>query len=420
MAVQGPINYGIDVAPLNPAQQIMQGMSVGQGLLDAREQGLQRQQAAEMRPLQMQQAQLGLRTGLAAEADANANRALQQAAAQSASMRQAEMQAATQEYLQNPTPEAANAFFTRFPEHPLAKQFDKVIASRTEQQREQDFSRSMQVTSALEASNPDAAIRFLEAEADKFGPIDEQQAKGFRQTADLIRKDPKQALAYLQGLQSKLAPSLGKSLEELRGVDAKVREGVAKADSAQSTAQFDEAKAKAATEKFALDNGLSRAQAAKLWNDIKISNREMGLKESKAAEEKKAPRDAQKIVEEVDNYVGNINRNVDKVIAQIQKTGTTELVGAEGKVMDMWLNEIATDLAKLADPGSVARESEVEAQKKNLIDTGVFGAFTRDSTATQVMQELRKGVSERRAEAYKARGLQVPGTGQPGFATKYE
>ena len=57
MPVQNPVSYGLGLTPLNPAQNIMQGMQVGQGLLDAREQGLQNQQAAEMRPLQMQQAQ---------------------------------------------------------------------------------------------------------------------------------------------------------------------------------------------------------------------------------------------------------------------------------------------------------------------------------------------------------------------------
>ena len=284
MAVQAPINYGLGLTPLNPAEAMRQGMVVGQGLLDARETGLQNQQAALERPIALQQSQLKLRTGLAAEADANAQRALAAAAQQSAAMRAAEMQAATQKYLQNPTPEAANEFFTRFPEHPLSKQYDKVIASRTEAQREQDFSRPMQVTSALEAGTPEgqeAAARYMDGEAEKFANIDEKQAEAFRQTAEMIRKDPKQTLAYLQGLQSKLAPSLGKSLEELRSVDAKVREGVAKAGEAEAKERIELINAENRRKVIDSELGLQRAQTAKYYKDMDLDIQRLGFDREK-------------------------------------------------------------------------------------------------------------------------------------------
>lgn len=112
---------------------------------------------------------------------------------------------------------------------------------------------------------------------------------------------------------------------------------------------------------------------------------------------------------EVENFTGNIDRNIQAVQDMIDKTGTFELMGPEGQVMDRRLTEIATDLAKLADPGSVAREGEVKLMRQGLVDSGLLGLGTSNRTAKEVLEALRSDVKQRRAEAYNVRGLDIPG-----------
>jgi hypothetical protein len=111
---------------------------------------------------------------------------------------------------------------------------------------------------------------------------------------------------------------------------------------------------------------------------------------------------------EVENFTSNIDRNIDAIKAQIDKTGTFELTGPEGAVMDRRLTEIATDLAKLADPGSVARSDEVKLMRQGLVDSGFLGLGTRNETAKAVLDALKGDVKQRRAAAYLSRGLDLP------------
>jgi len=307
---QSPIDYSLGLTPLNPAQQIMQGMAVGQGLLDAREQGLERQQAAQMRPIQMQGAQLGLRTGLAAEADANAARALQQAAMQSQAIRAARMQEDMQSYLASPTPDAANKFFTQYPEHPLAKQYDKVIAARTDAQKEQDFNALAQVTTALERKNPDAAISFLEDRSLKFAAAgDDEQAKAMKAAADMVRRDPQQSLAYMQGMLVRIAPSIGKDITALRSVEADVREAEAKAALADVNAINRQSEIASAL-------GLQKAQAAKYYADMRNDAKRLDLDERKFAAE------TEQKLKEMEFKAGEIPTNLVPEVLSLGKEAT--------------------------------------------------------------------------------------------------
>lgn len=112
---------------------------------------------------------------------------------------------------------------------------------------------------------------------------------------------------------------------------------------------------------------------------------------------------------EVENFTSNIDRNIQAVQGMIDKTGTFELMGPAGQVMERRLTEIATDLAKLADPGSVAREGEVKLMRQGLVDSGLLGLATSNKTAKEVLEALRSDVKQRRAEAYNVRGLDIPG-----------
>jgi len=165
-----------------------------------------------------------------------------------------------------------------------------------------------------------------------------------------------------------------------------------------------QAMAAAKLAKAQADAERARADAEKAKNDL------ANPKSPKvdAATEKKRQQ-----VLEVDNYVENIKRNIRDVKAQIEKTGTFELVGPEGLVMKRKLNEIATDMAKLADPGSVAREGEVALQASTLLPQGDLGKIImRPATAQQVLDALNDDIEARRVTAYKIRGLDLPASAE--------
>jgi hypothetical protein len=140
------------------------------------------------------------------------------------------------------------------------------------------------------------------------------------------------------------------------------------------------------------------------------------LRGKPAAAEKASTDKKKQQVLEVDNFVGNIKRNIKLVKDQIAKTGTFELTGPEGAINERRLTEIATDMAKLADPGSVAREGEVMLMRKGLVDTGVVGGLTRDATAQAVLDALDADVDRRRQEAYLVRGLDMGAPARPATA----
>lgn len=114
----------------------------------------------------------------------------------------------------------------------------------------------------------------------------------------------------------------------------------------------------------------------------------------------------QEATRQVDNFVMDLKDNIKTLRKQISDTGTFELVGPESKNAERLVNNIAVGLAKLADPESVAREGEVALARKGLIDTEGPGAFfTRNSTALSVLDALEAEIEQKRANAFRVRGL---------------
>jgi len=281
MPVQAPINYGLNVAPLNPAEQIMQGMQVGQGLLDAREQGLQRQQAAQMRPLQMQAAQLGLRTGLAAEADANAVRKLQADAQQSAAMRAAEMQARREELVSGVlSADKLRKFSILYPEQ--GKALEKTLESLSAEERRQFVSEAGQARAALEANDIDTATRFLEERATAREEVDPERAKALRNFAETARKNPFLARNMLGAFIAADDPTrFAESDTALQSQDAAVRERFAKAGEAEAKERIELVNAENRRKVIDSELGLQRAQTAKYYKDMDLDIQRLGFDREK-------------------------------------------------------------------------------------------------------------------------------------------
>jgi hypothetical protein len=105
---------------------------------------------------------------------------------------------------------------------------------------------------------------------------------------------------------------------------------------------------------------------------------------------------------EVEDRRRNIEDNLKLVEDMIKEDGTFEMFGSHNADLDRRIDMIATDMAKLADPSSVARPSEVEMFKKGLVSSG-FG--TKNSTALDLIKNFRSEVTSRADNAYNVRGL---------------
>jgi hypothetical protein len=112
------------------------------------------------------------------------------------------------------------------------------------------------------------------------------------------------------------------------------------------------------------------------------------------------------LLNEIEDRRTNINQNLDVLDKMIQENGTWELTGSHNQDMDRLVDAIATDMAKLQDPSSVARPSEVEAVKANLVKSG-FG--NQNATAQDIIKNFKTEVERRADGAYKIRGIDKPG-----------
>jgi hypothetical protein len=108
---------------------------------------------------------------------------------------------------------------------------------------------------------------------------------------------------------------------------------------------------------------------------------------------------------EIEDRRQNINANIKQLQDMVATNGTYELFGSQNQDMDRLLEQIATDMAKLQDPNSVARPSEVEAVKKSLIKPGFNNS---NSTALDILNNFSNEVNRRADSAYKIRGLDAP------------
>lgn len=107
------------------------------------------------------------------------------------------------------------------------------------------------------------------------------------------------------------------------------------------------------------------------------------------------------VTEIQDRYL-NMKGEIANLRNLIDEDGTYDVMGPQNEIIDQKITSIATDMAKLVDPTSVARESEVAAFKKMLFSPT---PFIQNSTAKDVLGSFEKMVDDRLGTAYKVRGL---------------
>jgi hypothetical protein len=142
----------------------------------------------------------------------------------------------------------------------------------------------------------------------------------------------------------------------------------------------------------------------KVKDPLAVEMAQVRLEEAKA---KKGEREEKKqtLVREVEDRRQNIKDAIGILKKKIGEDGTWELLGSHNQDIDRIVDGIATDMAKLQDPQSVARPSEVDLVKSNLIQSGFKNA---NSTAADILDNFATEVDRRADTAYKVRGLEIP------------
>ncbi len=98
----------------------------------------------------------------------------------------------------------------------------------------------------------------------------------------------------------------------------------------------------------------------------------------------------------------------DKDKSATDASGTWEAFGPHNELLNQDLELIATDMAKLKDPDSVARPAEVEQFKSMLFKPGLG---IRNSTALSILDAFQKKVEDTTQNAYRVRGIPPPQMG---------
>ncbi len=143
--------------------------------------------------------------------------------------------------------------------------------------------------------------------------------------------------------------------------------------------------------------------------DRKLQYANIAEQKRQARQDKQDAKDEKKktMLNEIEDRRQNINAALDTLDSMIKEYGTFELLGSHNQDMDRLVDQIATDMAKLQDPQSVARPGEVELVKKTLVQSGFKNS---NATARDIIKNFRAEVDRRADSAYKIRGMEKPGS----------
>lgn len=148
--------------------------------------------------------------------------------------------------------------------------------------------------------------------------------------------------------------------------------------------------------------GRLRLEAIKEENAGKREDRQRDIGQKNKVESDKKT----EIFKTIEDRRQNINSAIDTLDKMIDEKGTYEVFGSHNADLNRLVDGIATDMAKLQDPNSVARPGEVELVKRTLVQAGMTG---RNATARNVLKNFKAEVDRRANSAYKVRGFEVPG-----------
>lgn len=150
-----------------------------------------------------------------------------------------------------------------------------------------------------------------------------------------------------------------------------------------------------------------RAEARKFREQEAGKDRDLKreLQDEKLAAKKATARGKMdKLRQEVDSRFNNATANVDNMKKRIHDDGTTEWFGPHNAILENQKSDLAADVAKLRDPSSANRPSEIAEVKGELPETGgFFGGSQANGTAETQLDAFKESLKQRRDNFYKAR-----------------
>jgi hypothetical protein len=251
MAVVQPVNYGIAVDSVNPAQSLMQGLQVGQGLGDA----------------------------LIVEP------AVAQAQANKARLDMAQQRAMAADLASAKTPQAVALLAVKYPQ--LADKLKVGLEGLSEQEKTARIGQAQPAYAAVLQGNTKAAADMLRRDAAAYrNSGQEREAKALEDNAALIESNPEAAKTTLGlFLASTMGPQeFEKTYGTLAMQPAKTREAEAQADVRKAEAAIKAEEAKIAARKLAADLRLTEAQADRLYATSANEAKRIGLEERELQE----------------------------------------------------------------------------------------------------------------------------------------
>lgn len=156
-----------------------------------------------------------------------------------------------------------------------------------------------------------------------------------------------------------------------------------------------------------IESANARRDSALLSRESRLSERQGRIDARKDEEDLKRLDKRKLITEEVEDRRRNLQNNLKEWERIIKETGTGEVFGSENEQLMGLQTDIATDMAKLADPKSAAMSAEVEKYRKVLPKIGAFAPMT-NKTATDLLQNIGDKVNQRVEQAYAVRGIKNP------------
>lgn len=175
------------------------------------------------------------------------------------------------------------------------------------------------------------------------------------------------------------------------------QDAAAERDQARAAAQADREAARA---DVVAQRQADRIAAADLRKGDRLETEERKIGEKKAEQTR-----------EIEEFAQSGLDALDRLQKQIEDQGTFEMFGPETQNFERHRTSIANAMARLADPGSVNRPSEVETALRGLPVPGLGQA---NDTALELIAAARDEIEQRRRRAYKIRGIEDPEpVGQP-------
>lgn len=224
--------------------------------------------------------------------------------------------------------------------------------------------------------------------------------------AQMIAGDNPEVAAQLKGLSieemEKYAPTLVKRLEAQMQSEA-LAEQKRQARQDRIDAREDNQRH---SEQMAAANRAAQIAAARISAGLGMDREVRAENRALAREDRAAERKKEAATMEIEERFRGADKALADMESMVNEDGTFETFGDHNALLEALVTSFSTDMAKLRDPDSVAREAEVALERRALGDFNRLGV--RNQTALDIIRKTRERLAERRGEAYRVRGMDAP------------